>query len=95
MIDVDDELTHDHPVGEGDEAGVTFELGVGDEPAGEAIVDRADVGDRVPDLGRWAADDDLFSNRCHDKTLEPPLAGGSRGLSVLTLPQGQGEHSPS
>ena len=53
-IDVDDQLARDHAVGEGDDARARLEPAVGDEAGRQPRVQRADVGERVPDAAAGA-----------------------------------------
>lgn len=51
VVDVEDELAHDHAVGERDDARALLELRVGDESGREARVDRTDVAIDAVDAG--------------------------------------------
>ena len=48
IVDVDDEFTHDQPVGKSKNSPVTFEFTVYDEPGYETFMNSADVADRGP-----------------------------------------------
>ncbi len=64
-IDGDDQLARDHAVGEGDDARARLEPAIGDEARDQPRVQRADVGERVPDRRDRTLDDDFAVNRCH------------------------------
>src|SRR5215472_4865693 len=64
-VDRDDQLARDEPIGERDDARARLEPAVGDEAADEPRVQRADVGERVPDVGGRTLDDDLAMHRSH------------------------------
>src|SRR5690242_1249518 len=65
VIDRDEALTDDEPVGEGDDARAVLELSVRDESRHESFVDRADVTHRGPHLLRGRGDGDFLVNRSH------------------------------
>ena len=88
-VDVDDQLARDHAVGEGDDARARLEPAVGDEAGRQARVQRADVGERVPDFGRWPRDDDFTMDRRHSLfsrllVEEPSVAGRQPGRSLFS-----------
>jgi hypothetical protein len=48
IVDVDDELTHDHSVCKGNDAPVTFEFTIYHEPRHQTFMNSANIADRVP-----------------------------------------------
>ena len=76
IVDVDDQLAHDHAVAERDHAGAVLEARVGDEARHQPGVQRADVAQRVPGGLGGRVDLDLSANRSHHR---PPCADSVDG----------------
>src|SRR5262249_57945140 len=69
VVEVDDQLADDHPVAEGDDAGVGLEASVDDEPGHQARVQRSDVTDRRPDVLGAGLERNLLADAGHDDLL--------------------------
>ena len=65
VVDCDEALANNEPVGKGDDTRALLELRVGDESRDESLVDRADVAYRCPHLFRWRGNGDFLVDRGH------------------------------
>ena len=70
IVDVDDELTRDHSVCEGDDSRVTFELTVHNEARYQSFVNSAYIPDRVPNKLLAAVDFHFFVDSSHRVLLK-------------------------
>src|ERR1700693_4592828 len=74
IIDVDDELVHDHPIRPSGDSRVSLQTGVDQKPWHEALVDSAYIADSCPHIFRACPNSNFLVYRCHEQTSNLPDA---------------------
>src|ERR1043166_2325246 len=89
VVHIDDQFLRGHPVGEGDDAGIALEPGIGHEIRREARVDRTDVAHRIPYGLQARAQRHFLADRSHDDLLVGDRiyeSAASRSWKILRSP---------